>query len=232
MPIFGPLNRDPVGWPSMNGELREIAAAVAHDLNNYLQVVMGNLELLKRRHEFAPEVVEAALGATRKCAVLADRLLALGRLQPPAPRAVDLNQLVREFKDTLAQTLGATVRIELDLAPDLPSALADPRAVQLALLELAANARAAMPDGGRLMLRTASGSQASLVLEVADSGTGMPGASLARAQAPLLSRGERGKPGGLGLPIVEACIQQTGGRVELASSPGTGTSVKLYLPAA
>jgi len=216
----------------MNGELKGIAAAVAHDLNNYLQVVMGNLELLKRRHEFAPEVVEAALGATRRCAGLADRLLALGRLQPPAPRALDLNQSVRELKETLAQMLGASVLIELDLPAELPSALADPRAVQLALLELAANARAAMPDGGRLVLRTALGPQSFLVLEVADSGTGMSPASLARAQAPLLSRGERGKPGGLGLPIVDACIRQCGGRVELASAPGAGTTVKLYLPAA
>jgi len=216
----------------MNADLKEVAAALAHDLNNFLQVVMGNLELLRRRREFVPETVEAALAATRKSAALADRLLALARLQPPAPRAFDLNHLVREFKDTLAQTLGAAITIELDLAPDLPSALADPRAVQLALLELAANARAAMPGGGRLLIRTAQGPQNLLVLEVADTGDGMSAATLARAQAPLLSRGEHGKPGGLGLPIVEGCIQQVGGRVELASSPGGGTSVKLYLPSA
>jgi signal transduction histidine kinase len=223
---------DPVGWPSMNGDLKEIAAAVAHDLNNYLQVVMGNLELLRRRREFAPETVEAALGATRNCAALADRLLTLGRLQPPAPRAFDLNHFVREFMDTIAHTLGAALQLELDLARDLPSALADPRAVQLALLELAANAQAAMSGGGRLMVRTAPGPQGFLVLEVADTGDGMSPATLARAQAPLLSRGERGKPGGLGLPIVEACIRQAGGRVELASAPGAGTTVKLYLPSA
>ena len=216
----------------MNGDLKEIAAAVAHDLNNYLQVVVGNLELLRRRREFAPETVEAALGATRNCATLADRLLTLGRLQPPAPRTFELNHFVREFIDTIAHTLGAAIRVELDLARDLPGALADPRAVQLALLELAANARAAMPGGGRLMIRTAPGPQSFLVLEVADSGEGVSPAALARAQAPLLSRGERGKPGGLGLPIVEACIRQAGGRIELTSAPGAGTSAKLYLPAA
>src|SRR5919197_4526958 len=129
-------------------DLKELAAALAHDLNNFLQVVMGNLELLKRRREFVPETVEAALGPTRKSAPLADRLLALGRLQPLQVRAFDLNQFVREFKDSIAQTVDTAIRVELALAPDSPSALADPRAVQLALLELAANARAAMPSGG------------------------------------------------------------------------------------
>ena len=95
---------------------------------------------------------------------------------------------------------------------------------------IAANARAAMPRGGRLMIRTAQGPQNCVVLEVTDSGDGMSAATLERARAPLLSRGERGKPGGLGLHIVESCIRAAGGRVELASAPGAGTSVKLFLP--
>ena len=216
----------------MKGDLKEIAAALSHDLNNYLQVVMGNLELLRRRGEFVPETVEAALAATRRSAALADRLHTLGRLQAPAPRAFDLDHFLRELQDLLAQVLGQTIRVELAAAPDLPSALADPRAVQLALLELAANARAAMPDGGRLLLRTAQGSPGFVVLEVGDTGAGVAAATLERARAPLLSRGQHGKPGGLGLHIVYACIEQAGGRVEIASSPGAGTSVKLYLPSA
>ena len=217
----------------MNADLKELAAALAHDLNNFLQVVMGNLELLKRRREFVPEIVEAALSATRKSAALADRLLALGRLQPPQPRAFELNQFVREFKDSIAQTVGTAIRVELALAPDSPSALADPRAVQLALLELAANARAAMASGGRLLLRTAPGPQGFVVLEVTDNGDGLPAATLERARAPLLSRGQYGgKPGGLGVHIVDSCIGQSGGRVEFAPAPGGGTTVKLYLPAA
>ena len=100
------------------------------------------------------------------------------------------------------------------------------------LLELAANASAAMPRGGRLMIRTAHGPQGSVVLEVTDTGDGMSAAALERARAPLLSRGERGKPGGLGLHIVESCIRAAGGRVELASAPDAGTSVKLFLPSA
>ena len=216
----------------MTPGLKEIAAALAHDLNNYLQVVMGNLELLKRRREFVPETLEAALAATRRSAALAERLHALGRLQPPAPRAFDLNHFVRELSESLEQTFGTAVRIELDLAADAPSAFADPRAVQLVLLELAANARAAMPNGGRLVIRTAHGPERLLVLEVADSGDGLSAEALARARTPLLSRGQHGKPGGLGLQIVEACAQAAGGRVEFGAASGGGTSVKLYLPSA
>lgn len=216
----------------MTNGLKEIAAALAHDLNNYLQVVMGNLELLKRRREFVPETLEAALAATRRSAALADRLHTLGRLQPPEPRAFDLNHFLRELHESLAQTLGAAVRAELDLGADLPSAFADPRAVHLALLELVANARAALPNGGRLVIRTARGPDGLLVLAVTDSGDGIPDAALARARSPLLSRGSHGKPGGLGLQIVEACIREAGGRVEIAASPGQGTTVKLYLPSA
>jgi signal transduction histidine kinase len=145
---------------------------------------------------------------------------------------LDLNHFVRELGDSLAQSVGTGVRVELELAADLPSAFADPRAVQLALLELAANAHAAMPNGGRLMLRTAHGPERLLLLEVADSGAGMSADALARMRTPLLSRGQHGKPGGIGLHIVKACLQATGGRVELASSPGAGVSVKLYLPSA
>jgi signal transduction histidine kinase len=216
----------------MNTELKNIAAAVAHDLNNYLQVVMGNLELLRRRREFAAEIVEMALGATRHSAALADRLLALGRLEPEAVRDFDLNHFVRQLTDSMAPTFGDGIRVELDLAADLASAFADPRAVQLVLLELVANARAAMPNGGRLLIRTAPGPDGLLVLELSDSGVGMSAEALARAQAPLLARGERGKLGGLGLPIVEACMRQAGGRIELASAPGAGTTVKLYIPRA
>src|SRR5437660_10237834 len=106
----------------MKGDLKEIAAALSHDLNNYLQVVMGNLEILRRRREFVPETLEAALAATRRSAALADRLHTLGRLQPPAPRAFDLNHFVRELTESLGQTLlGAAIRVELDLAAELPS---------------------------------------------------------------------------------------------------------------
>src|ERR1051325_6569536 len=139
----------------MNTELKNIAAAVAHVLKNYLQVVRGNLELLRRRREFAAEIVEMALGATRHSAALADRLLALGRLEPEAVRDFDLNHFVQQLTDSMAPTFGDGIRVELDLAADLASAFADPRAVQLVLLEVVANARAAMPNGGRPLVPAA-----------------------------------------------------------------------------
>src|ERR1700741_3413281 len=105
----------------MTNSLKEISAALAHDLNNYLQVVMGNLELLRRRREFVPEPLEAALNATRRSAALADRLHTLGRLQPPSPRPFDLDHFLREQEEVLAQVLGKTIRVELAGAPGPPT---------------------------------------------------------------------------------------------------------------
>src|SRR2546421_4490056 len=170
MPIFGPLIAsrclqnpglfrppDPVGSDhAMKDELKRVEAALAHDLNNLLQVVMGNLELLRRRHEFVPEIVEAALAATRNAAQFADRATAIGRLQTHEPRSFDVNRLVSDLQPVLARMLGDRVRVELRLASDLRAAFADPHSVHVALLELATNARNAMPAGGRLAIQTAN----------------------------------------------------------------------------
>ena len=215
----------------MARELKQVEAALAHDLNNFLQVIMGNLELLRRRGEFVPEIVEAALKATRNAAQLADRLVAIGRLQPHEPRSLELNRLIGELEQMIARTVGDAIRVELKLAPDLKNAFADPHALQVALLELATNAREAMPAGGRLAVRTANAAGALVMIELADTGGGMPPETLARAFEPLLSSAEGDRPAGLGLHIVERCIRQAGGRVELASG-AAGTSVKLYLPEA
>ena len=212
-------------------DLKELESAVGHDLNNVLQVVLGNLELLKRRREYIPQTVEAALGATRQAADLADRLLTLRRLQRPEVRPLDLNRLAEDLAQVARETLGDAIRVETDLAADLPSARADVRAVHVALRELAANARAAMPQGGRFVLRTAKAPQNALLLELADTGSGMAPERLARAFEPLLSRGERGKPRGLGLYIAECAIRESGGRLELDSAPDAGTRVRIYLPA-
>ena len=216
----------------MSRELKEVEAALAHDLNNYLQVVMGNLEVLRRRAAFVPEIVDAALSATRNAAQLADRLVAIGRLQHHEPRGLDLNHVLTDLCDMMTRTVGEAVRVELNLAPGLPKAMADPRALQTALLELATNARDAMPQGGRLAIRTASAADNLLMIEVADSGAGMTPEAMARAFEPLLPGGEGPKPAGLGLHIVERCVRQAGGRVELDSQPGKGTRVTMYLPAA
>jgi signal transduction histidine kinase len=215
----------------MARELKQVEAALAHDLNNFLQVIMGNLELLRRRGEFVPEIVEAALQATRNAAQLADRMVAISRLQPHEPRKLDLNRLIGELEQMLARTVGDAIRVELKLAPDLKEAFADPHALQVSLVELATNAREAMPAGGRLAIRTANAPGNLVMIELADTGIGMPPATLAQAlEAPLPSAdGER--PAGLGLHIVNRCMQQAGGRVELASG-SSGTRVTLYLPEA
>ena len=215
----------------MNEELKKFESALVHDLNNYLQVIMGNVEILKRRREFVPEIVEAALGATKSAAALGDRLLALTRLENYAPRAVELNRFLRDLTEMVERTVGESIAVEFDLAPDLRPVLIDPGALQLALLELATNAREAMGAGGRLWLRTAVAPSNRMLLEVADNGRGMPKGTRGSFE-PLSPRASQGKPRALGLHLVEYCMQVAGGRMELDSAPGTGTRVKLYLPAA
>src|SRR5918911_3245348 len=118
----------------MKEELRKLESALAHDLNNFLQVIMGNLELLKRRREFVPEIVEAALGATRSAATLGDRLLALGRLESYEARSIELNRFLRDLTELIENTVGESIAVEFDLAPKVRPVMADPRALQLALL--------------------------------------------------------------------------------------------------
>jgi signal transduction histidine kinase len=215
----------------MGRELKQAEAALAHDLNNFLQVIMGNLELLKRRREFVPEIVDAALKATRHAAQLADRMVAIGRLQPHEPRKLELNRLVGELEQLIGRTVGDAIRVDLKLAPDLKDAFADPHALQVALVELATNAREAMRGGGRLSIRTAQAPGALVMIELADTGRGMPPELLARALEPQLSPADGTGPAGLGLHIVQRCMRQAGGRVEL-DSDATGTRVRLYLPEA
>ena len=215
----------------MKEELKKLESALAHDLNNFLQVIMGNLELLKRRREFVPEIVEAALGATRNAATLGDRLLALGRLESYEARPLELNAFLRDLTELIEHTVGESVALEFDLAPKLPSVLADPRALQLALLELATNARDAMGTGGRLLLRTAEAPADRVLLEVADNGRGM--AQTARGTfEPLNLHVGHGKSRAVGLHLVEFCMRLAGGRLELDSEPGSGTRVRLFLPMA
>ena len=214
----------------MDRDLKQIEAALLHDLNNLLQVMMGNLELLKRRGELVPEIVDAALKATREAGQLTDRLVAVGRLQPHEPRVLDVNALLGELSQMIEHSVGDAIRVETELAPGLQSAFADPRALQVALLELSANAREAMPGGGRLRIRTANAAPDLVLIELIDTGGGMPTPFLSRTFEPLATA-EGGKIAGLGLHIVERCMRQAGGRLELASEK-SGTRVKLYLPAA
>jgi signal transduction histidine kinase len=211
----------------MNGELKDVEAALAHDLNNDLQVVMGNLEVLRRRATFLPEVVTAALNASRNAAQLADRLVSIGRLRHLEPQALDINQALTELQDMIARTVGETVRVQTHFRAGLAKVRIDPRCLQIALLELATNSRAAMPAGGELKLSTLEdGKLVHIIVE--DTGHGIAPETLERAFDPFARGG--GKPAGFGLHIVERCVRQSGGRVEIARGASQGTIVTLYLP--
>ena len=212
----------------MNGELKDVEAALAHDLNNDLQVVMGNLEVLRRRATFLPEIVTAALNASRNAAQLADRLVSIGRLRHLEPQALDINQALTELQDMIARTVGDTVRVEMHFRSGLAKVRIDPRCLQIALLELATNSRAAMPAGGELKLSTREDGKLVRVV-VQDTGNGIAPGILERAFDPF-ARAGAGKPAGFGLHIVERCVRQSGGRVDIASGSGQGTTVTLYLP--
>jgi signal transduction histidine kinase len=199
-------------------ELKDVEAALNHDLNSTLQVVMGNLEVLRRRGAFVPEIVDAALAATRNAAHLADRLVAVTRLRNVEGRRLDINAALNDLADMMRRTLGDTVRLDLTLSPDAGAVRIDPWCLQTALLELAANARAAMPAGGKLTVRSSKAR-----LEVVDDGPGMPAEKMARAF-------EGAQSVALGLYLVEHCIRACGGRVRIAAAPGRGTVVTLDLP--
>lgn len=216
--------------PAVTSELKQLESALGHDLNNYLQLVMGNLELLKRRKEYAPQIVEAALAATRTAADLADRMVAIGKLQPCTPRVVRLNGALEELREMIERSVGETIRVDLELGAEVKGIFVDPHALHVMLLELVGNARAAMAGGGKLTVRTANAEHGFVRVEIADTGSGMAPQILQQAFEPL-DRAEGSKPPGLGLLIVQYCIREAGGRVEIDSAPGAGTRVKLYLQA-
>jgi len=210
-------------------EMKDVEAALAHDLNNYLQVVMGNLEVLRRRASFVPEIVNNALNATRHAAQLADRLVSIGRLRSLEPRSLDLNAALVDLGEMISRTLGDSIRVDMDLAPGLARAVIDPRCLQIALLELVTNARDAMPAGGKLSVRTRP-AEGGWQIQLTDTGAGMPADKIARAFEPVFGTGDAAKPTGLGLHIVERCVRACGGRVDISSLPGKGTTVTLHLP--
>lgn len=212
-------------------EPRDAEAALAHDLNNTLQIVMGNLEVLKRRAAFVPEIVTAALNATRNAAHLADRLVSIGRLRSLEPRTLDLNAALTDLMDMLGRTTGEGIRVDLSLSGSVGAVRVDPRCLQIALLELAMNARDAMPGGGRLTVRSAAEGSFAKV-EVSDTGSGMAADRIARAFEPVFGAADGAKPVAIGLHLVERCMRLNGGRVEISSAPSRGTTVTLYIPAA
>jgi PAS domain S-box-containing protein len=222
----------------------QLTSGVAHDFNNLLTGVLGNLELLERRlkSEESLRRLRAARLAAERGARLTHQLLAFSRKQRLAPTPLDLNRLVSEASDMLFRTIGATVRIETVLTEGLWPALVDPTQIELVLLNLAINARDAMPEGGRLTIRTANVSRGDappdlatgdyVLISVSDTGEGMSEEVLRRAMEPFFTTKEPGKGSGLGLSMVHGVATQSGGGLHIDSRLSRGTAVNVYLPRA
>lgn len=221
----------------------QLTGGVAHDFNNLLQVVRGNLDLLA--HELAalpgvPPTVERrlrdAMTGAERGAKLTRQLLAFSRRQPLAPKSVDVRAMVVGMSELLERTLGETVEVEIKVEDGSSAALVDPDQLENAVLNLAINARDAMPDGGRLTIAVADRADATragggwIEIAVSDTGVGMTAAVLARVYEPFFSTKPEGRGTGLGLPQVQGFIEQSNGRMDIESAPGVGTTVRLRLP--
>ncbi|WP_411197020.1 ATP-binding protein [Rhizobium sp.] len=222
----------------------QLTGGVAHDFNNLLMVVLGNLELLGKHvagDVKAMRLIDGALQGARRGAALTQRLLAFARQQDLQVKPVDLAELVSGMNDLLRRSVGSSVSIETMLPATLPPALVDANQLELALLNLAVNARDAMPDGGTLSISLREeqvagnggdlGEGAYLVLAVADSGTGMDAETLKKAVDPFFSTKELGKGTGLGLSMIHGLAVQLNGALLLTSQLGVGTTAELWLPA-
>ena len=224
----------------------QLTGGVAHDFNNLLTPIVGNLDLLRRRHEGddrSQRLLSGALQAADRAKTLVQRLLAFARRQVLEARAVDTAALVEGMTDLIRRSIGPRVAIEFKADPDIVAARVDPGQLELALLNLAVNARDAMPGGGTLTIAISEqhvgpGHPAALrhgtyvKLEVSDTGTGMDSATLARAIEPFYSTKGIGKGTGLGLSMVHGLAAQSGGALLLHSEPGDGTRAEIWLPAA
>ena len=222
----------------------QLTGGVAHDFNNLLMVVMGNLDLLRKRIPDDPRLhrlIDGAVQGAERGASLTQRLLAFARQQDLRAVPVDLNTLIQGMSDLLQRSLGPRVVLRLDIPQGLPAARVDANQLELAILNLAINARDAMPDGGSIDIKVAQ-YQASndpalksggyLKLSVIDTGVGMTAEILKRAVEPFFSSKPLGKGTGLGLSMVHGLAVQLGGTLQLSSTVGKGTTATLVLPVA
>jgi PAS domain S-box-containing protein len=224
----------------------QLTGGVAHDFNNLLTVIIGNLEHLERglRDSSHQRIVAAALRGASRAAMLTERLLAFSRRQPLAPQVVSVNKLVAGMSDLLRRTIGEAVRVETVLAGGVWPAFVDSNQLENALINLAVNARDAMPAGGKLTIETANSHLDEAYarmhgevepgqyvgLFVTDTGTGMSEDVVAHAFEPFFTTKETGQGTGLGLSQIYGFIKQSGGHVKIYSEVGQGTTMKLYLP--
>ncbi len=221
----------------------QLTGGVAHDFNNLLTPIIGSLDLILRKRGDDPmlhRLLDGALRSAERASTLVQRLLAFARRQPLQPAPVDMAALVDGMVPLLASTLGPKIALSVSRPEALPPAHADANQLEMALLNLAVNARDAMPEGGALEVRLGLGSaseapqplaEGSYVrLEVCDTGFGMDEATLARAIEPFFSTKGVGRGTGLGLSMVHGLASQLGGTLGLDSRPGEGTIVELWLP--
>ncbi|HUA56986.1 MAG TPA: response regulator [Candidatus Sulfotelmatobacter sp.] len=225
--------------------LGQLTGGVAHDFNNVLAAVLGNLDVLSRRPSDDPEArrfIDGAMKAAERGAALTRRMLAFARRQELKPEAVDVAQLVGGMTEMLRRSLGPTIQIVAEFQPGLAPTRVDPNQLELALLNLSLNARDAMPDGGRLTIaaraETASSGMRGLpagsyvCIAVTDTGVGMDEMTLKRATEPFFTTKGVGKGTGLGLSMVHGFAAQSGGVARIASRLGAGTTIELWLPVA
>jgi len=227
----------------------QLTGGVAHDFNNLLAVVLGNLRLIEEECGDRPDLLEMiadALDATRSGVELTGRLLAFGRGQPLQPEVTDVREQVLSVSRLLGRTLGERITIRLTLAPDLGQVSVDRNQLEASLLNLALNARDAMPDGGELAIAVRNerlGPEAAradpearpgryVALSVADTGHGMSAAVRQQAVQPFFTTKPAGAGSGLGLSMAYGFARQSGGHLRIASEPGRGTVVTLYFPLA
>ncbi len=222
----------------------QLTGGVAHDFNNLLMAVMGNLDLLRKRIPDDPRLhrlIDGALQGAERGASLTQRLLAFARQQDLRAVPVDLRALIHGMVDLLERSLGPRVALRVDIPQGLPPARIDANQLELAILNLAINARDAMPDGGSIEIKVSQYQSSSdpalksgsyLKLSVIDTGTGMTPEILKRAVEPFFSSKPLGKGTGLGLSMVHGLAVQLGGALQLTSTAGKGTTATLILPVA
>ena len=226
----------------------QLTGGVAHDFNNHLAVITGYLEMLERRFshsdESARRAARKALDGADRAAKLTHRLLAFSRRQPLAPTVLNVNKLVAGMSELLRRTLGETVALETVLAGGLWNCFADANQLENAILNLAINARHAMPSGGRLTIETANTHLDEgycrqhagvtpgqyVMVAVSDTGTGIAKDLLDKVFEPFFTTKSAGEGTGLGLSMVYGFVKQSGGHIKIYSEVEQGTTVKIYLP--
>ncbi|MGY3342685.1 MULTISPECIES: PAS domain-containing protein [unclassified Bradyrhizobium] len=221
----------------------QLTGGVAHDFNNLLTPIVGALDMLQRREvggDREKRLIAGAAQSAERAKVLVQRLLAFARRQPLQPVAVDVSKLVENMAELMSSTTGPQIKVVVDLKDNLPPAKADQNQLEMALLNLAVNARDAMPNGGTLRIAASADTQLEadrkvppgeyVRISVADTGVGMDEATLARAVEPFFSTKGLGKGTGLGLSMVHGLASQLGGALIVNSKLGLGTNIELWLP--